>query len=165
MINATKEYLKKFLNGIITKGRVLDVGSKDVNGHIKSELEGWNYTGVDMEFGPNVDSVVNGHRLAEIYGEEFDLIVCFDTLEHDDRFWLTIEAMRKVLKHGGWLVIGTPSINHGIHKYPLDFYRFTEDSYRYIFFEGMKNVHIDTLCFGDNGPEKPDQIYGYAQKV
>lgn len=165
MITTTHDLIKKFLEEHDMKGKkVLDVGSLDVNGSLKEDFKDYDYTGVDMREGANVDVVLNGHDLSKHFKQEFDLVLCFDTLEHDDLFWLTVAEMRKVLKSGGWLIIGTPSINHPIHRHPRDYYRFTTDSFEDVFFKGMDNVWIEQQCYGDQGESRPDQIMGYGQK-
>ncbi len=150
----------------INTGNLLDVGSLDVSGNIKGEFAEFAYTGIDMRPGPNVDLVINAHDLDKRYGkEEFDVVICIDTLEHDDKFWITLEKMKYVLKEGGWLVIGTPSINHSIHRQPKDYWRFTKDSFKEVIFKGMKDVFIDVQYYGGNKDEfKPDQIFGWGRK-
>lgn len=165
MISTTHDLVKKFLEEHDLKGKkVLDVGSLDVNGSLREDFKDCDYTGVDMREGPNVDFVLNGHELSTQFQEEFDLVVCFDTLEHDDLFWLTLGEMRKVLKSGGWLIIGAPSINHPIHRHPKDYYRFTEDSFQDVFLLGLKDVHVEAQIYGDQGESRPDQIFGYGRK-
>lgn len=168
MITTTHDIVRKFLEEHDMKGKkVLDVGSFNVNGALDVQFKeaGLEYTGVDMRKGQNVDIVVNGHELSTVFEpHSFDLVVCFDTLEHDDLFWLTLKEMRKILKSGGWLIIGAPSINHPIHQHPKDYYRFTTDSFEDVFFKGMENVWIEDQYYGDQLKGKPDQVFGYGQQ-
>ena len=48
----------------------------------------------------------------------FDLVLCNSMLEHDARFWLTLEEIRRVLRAGGLAIIGVPgySVAHGSGK-------------------------------------------------
>lgn len=168
MIHRTPEFLDKFfLKHSPKPGKVLDVGSLDVNGNIKNFFtdRGYKYLGCDMRKGKNVDVVVNGHDLKKRFKRNsFDMVVCFDTLEHDDRFWLTVANMRYVLKPGGWLILGAPSNRHPRHNHPSDYYRFFETSFKEVFFDGYEEVYAEFQCYSDNGENNPDQIYGYARK-
>ena len=124
MRRQTSEYVSKFL-GKHKVEKVLEVGSRDVNGSIRCLFEDITYLGVDMIKGPNVDIVVNGHNLRTVFDPDyFDAVFCFDTFEHDDAFWLTLEQMKAVLKPGGWLVLGFPGRNCPEHDHPHDYWRF-----------------------------------------
>jgi SAM-dependent methyltransferase len=165
MIGTTRDYLVKFLKDHPVTGKVLEVGCLDVNGNVRDILSFMEYMGIDMRDGRNVDKVVNAHDIKENFTEgEFDLVICFDTLEHDNKFWISVENMRWVLKKGGWLIIGTPSINHGIHDHPDDYYRFTESVYKEVFFEGMSDKQIESQFYFGQDTTKPDQVFGYARK-
>lgn len=149
--------------------RILDVGSRNINGSIKDAITNYKtFIGIDMLPGKDVDLVLNGHDLAEHFSapeDKFDLITCCETLEHDDKFWLTVEAMKKVLKPGGWLVITAPSINFFLHDFPSDYYRFTEAAMK-VMFEGFENVHTELYeDTADPVKRKPNNsVLGYGQK-
>lgn len=87
--------------------RVLDCGSYDVNGSLKSlfQLEGrWRcaYTGMDIAPGKNVN-VVGAIHEATYPDEYFDTIISAEMLEHD-KFWkVSLQHIIKVLKPGGLL--------------------------------------------------------------
>ena len=144
---------------------MLEVGSLDVNGNILDIVKDFDYVGIDMRDGKGVDVVMNGHDLSDTFGQEFDLVVCFDTLEHDDKFWLTVAEMKKVLKPRCWLIIGTPSINHPIHEHPHDYYRFFDSTFRNVLFDGMTNIYVEHVFNDPLGDKlRPDQVMGYGQK-
>jgi SAM-dependent methyltransferase len=164
MLTTTHVLIDKFASEHDINGRVLDVGSLDVNGNIKGHFK--DYTGIDMRDGKNVDKVINAHAIKEFFKEgEFDIVCCFDTLEHDDKFWVSIENMKWVLKKGGWLLVGTPSINHGKHDHPFDFYRFTGEAFKQVIFEGMDNVFVEEQFYGGQEATRPDQVFGWGQKI
>jgi SAM-dependent methyltransferase len=50
----------------------------------------------------------DGHHLSMFADDTFDVVLSNATLEHDPAFWLTLQAMRRVLKAGGLLIIGVP---------------------------------------------------------
>jgi SAM-dependent methyltransferase len=106
---------------------VLDVGALDVNGTLRSVCPpGLDYTGLDVEAGPNVDVVSTGKRLP-FASASFDLIVSTSCLEHDGAFWRTATEMARVVKPGGFVYINAPS-NGIYHAYPRDCWRFYPDA-------------------------------------
>lgn len=156
MREQTKLFLKKFLDKHGVFKDALEVGSFDVNGTIKEVWNGSPYLGIDMRNGPNVGEVVNGHNLKKHFGDrKFDLIICFDTLEHDNKFWLTIENIREILKPGGYLLIGVPGRNCSLHGHPDDYWRFMPSGVQ-VFFEEYEDVQIL--------PEGEDEVYASGRK-
>lgn len=136
-------------------GRVLEVGSLDVNGtpryiFANAAVE---YIGTDMEAGAGVDKVLNNRRLLETFGAgSFDTVICCEVLEHDSLFWDTITQIRDIVKPGGYLVITTPTFGFPLHKYPFDLWRFGEDAYHECFFAGwdvLNVMHLDSSCGKD----------------
>lgn len=164
MRHQTREFVQKFLTA--HEGpfrRVLDVGSLDVNGHIR-DLFPEGYTGIDMMDGPNVDRVINGHELMDHFPKNsFDLVMCFDTFEHDDAFWATHDEMMCVLKPGGYILIGVPGRNHPEHRHPKDYWRFMPQSFEDFFLKGLEDTHMDVQT--DNPDhDYEDEIYGWGRK-
>lgn len=90
---------------------------------------GWNYLGVDIATGPNVDVVLETAYTLPFESESVDLIVCGQVFEHVEFFWLTWAEMIRVLKPGGMVFLIAPSRGFD-HKFPVDCWRFYPDSYR-----------------------------------
>jgi len=63
----------------------------------------------------------------------FDLIVCFSVMEHIADSAGVLEEMWRVLKPGGYVVIGMPAVN-----------RFMEYAFQAIGFKGIDDHHITT---------------------
>lgn len=159
ILNWLKEVRTKYLP---EKGKALDVGAMDMNGSARQFFDGWDYWGVDMMPGKGVDEVVNGHDLMKssmVYLKSpFDVTLCLETFEHDDKFWLTLENIRMLTKHGGHMIITTPTFKFPIHRHPKDYYRFGEDIYRDFFFKDFeildlrevvsKGVNPGIVCIG-----------------
>lgn len=149
--------------------KVLDVGSLNENGAVRDFIgECREFIGIDMRQGKGVDIVMNGHDLVKKFKpESFDLITCCETLEHDIKFWETVEAMKAVLKKGGWLLVTTPDVYFMRHSFPDDYYRFTESVYRDFIFKGFKDVHIETYFDkADPNTDKPNNtVLGYGRKL
>ncbi len=154
-------------------GAVLDVGSRNVSqlrniGTVKDRIpSSLQYIGLDMVGGENVDLVMNAYDIKRgIKPEIFDVVMCTEVLEHIAKPWVIVENMKWVLKPKGWLLISVPSLNHGKHEWPGDYYRFFEGALREGFFDDMDHIYTETLLFPLVGgtQEKPDCILGYAQK-
>jgi len=128
-------------------GKVLDVGSLNVNGSAREVyIQFESYIGIDMREGKDVDVVMNAHDLARRFGKgSFDTIVCMNTLEHDDRFWLTIRQINSVLKNGGYLVFCVPTFGFPIHNHPEDYWRMNEQAVRKIVFEGYEVLDLTSI--------------------
>lgn len=147
--------------------RILDVGSRNINGSVKDGLGPYKeFTGIDFLPGKDVDIVMNGHDIAkEFDGEIFDLVTCCETMEHDVRFWETVYGMRKVLKPGGYLLVTSPGINFFHHDFPSDYYRFTEEAFKDFIFEGYEDVHVETYRDPADETGKPNNtVLGYGRK-
>jgi SAM-dependent methyltransferase len=121
-----------FINNYIDPNicyKILDVGSFDVNGSYKPLFASTRaeYTGLDMEAGPNVDiAVSNPYCWAEIEDKSYDVVISGQAFEHIEFFWVTIEEMIRVLRPGGLLCIIAPRLQT-YHRYPVDCYRFDTD--------------------------------------
>lgn len=116
--------------------------------------------------------------------EYFDCIICNAMMEHDPKFWLTLSEVRRTLKTGGLFIAGTPgyvnkplkkwipflpgfgsykydlsqaTITYTVHDAPGDYYRFSEQAFRDVVFEGFENVNILTVMF-------PPRILGCGRK-
>jgi SAM-dependent methyltransferase len=168
-----EEFVREFYKERHPFKYILDVGSRDINGSVRKSLaklpeyekDNPKFTGVDMIAGEGVDIVLNAHALYYDFDEEsFDLVTCCETLEHDDKFWITLEQMKRVLKKGGWLFITTPSIGFPLHSYPYDYYRYTPFAYDHVLFEGMENKRIVEIPVFEEG-NPITCVMGYAQKV
>jgi SAM-dependent methyltransferase len=99
----------------------------------------------------------------------FDLVLCCSTLEHDKRFWRSVEEMRRVLRPGGLMIISVPGYikdperdqgrstpTYRVH-YTYDYYRFSEQAVREVFFAGMERVRVRPFM-------TPPRIFGHGYK-
>ena len=111
----------------------------------------------------------NANDMSVFEDESFDLVLSNATLEHDKHFWLSLSEMNRVLAPGGLLIIGTPGYtrdperDHGksthtyrVH-YRFDYYRFSEQAFREVFFEGMEDVVVEAIL-------APPRIIGHGFK-
>jgi hypothetical protein len=121
---------EKFLELYVTTEvkRILDVGSRDVNGSLRIFCPaGIEYIGVDLEAGPGVDVVLKDGYDYPFQDEYFDLIVSTSCFEHDGMFWLAFLEQLRILSKSGTLYINAPS-NGAYHGYPYDNWRFYPDA-------------------------------------
>jgi SAM-dependent methyltransferase len=127
---------------------------------------------VDLPSDEEITAVTgNANDMRGVFEDDrFDLVVCSATLEHDKRFWLSVDEMKRVLKPGGLLIISVPGYvedperDHGrathtyrVH-YRFDYYRFSEQAVREVFFEGMRRVRVSPVMF-------PPRIFGHGYKA
>lgn len=131
------------------KIKVLDVGSYDVNGSYRQlfEEDKYEYVGLDMEAGPNVDIVPkHTYNWKEIETDSFDVVISGQAFEHIEYFWITLSEMTRVLKKNGLLCLIAPR-GFEDHRYPVDCYRFLTDGMvalaRYVC---LDILHAHTNC-------------------
>ena len=111
----------------------------------------------------------NANDMRQFEDGMFDLVVCCSTLEHDKRFWLSVAEMQRVLAPGGLLVIGVPgyvkdeerdqgrsTLTYRVH-YAFDYYRFSEQAVREVFFDGMERVRVRAVM-------TPPRIIAHGRK-
>jgi SAM-dependent methyltransferase len=111
----------------------------------------------------------NANDMSMFEDDTFDLVVCCSTLEHDKRFWLSVAEMQRVLRPGGMLVICVPgyvkdaerdqgrsTLTYRVH-YRFDFYRFSEQAVREVFFDGMERVRVRAMG-------SPPRLIGHGWK-
>ena len=112
----------------LPQASILEIGSMDVNGSLRDFAEPTTqYVGVDLEKGPAVDVIVKPGEKLPFDDGSFNLVMASSAFEHDPRFWDTFLEMCRVTKPGGHIYINAPS-NGGVHRYPLDCWRFYPDA-------------------------------------
>lgn len=135
---------------------VLDIGSYNVNGELRSALHASDlitahdnvvYVGLDIEAGPNVDVVVSLKDKAYPFPEgHFDAVTSTSAFEHDPRFWMTYLKMLTVLKPGGLLYVSVPH-TQSEHRFPVDCWRFYGDAGEALASWGRENDFQVDLVF------------------
>ena len=112
------------------KPRVVEVGSQDVNGSIRSACPAnFDYIGVDFVAGQGVDVVLEDSYQLPFESESADVVVSSSCFEHSEMFWLLFLEILRILKPHGLLYLNVPS-NGSFHRYPVDCWRFYPDSGR-----------------------------------
>ena len=139
---------------------VLDVGSLDVNGTYRPLIEGrgWDYTGLDICAGRNVDIVSADPFRFPVEDDSYDMVISGSTMEHVTAIWKWVPELVRVLKPGGKLVIITHwQIRE--HRYPLDCWRVMPDGMKYILDDTGQLFDIHAEITSDT------DIIGTARKV
>lgn len=117
--------------------KILDIGSYDSSGTSYNygrflKEKNWEYFGMDIQKGSNVDIVVSDiYNWVEIEDVSFDVVVSGQAFEHMEFFWKAIEEVERILKPGGFCCIIAPS-DGPVHKNPYDCFRFKENGLREI---------------------------------
>lgn len=106
-----KRFVDKYLHGQEhNKSKVLDVGSQDVNGNYKPLFADYEYRGLDVCPGSNVDIVVDdSYHWREVESNSYDIVISGQALEHVEFFWLTVGEIARALKPSGLCCIIAPS--------------------------------------------------------
>ena len=140
---------------------IFDIGSYDVNGSYKELFlnKQWQYTGIDMREGPNVDKVMSNPYKLPINTHQADVLVSGQAFEHIEYFWLSWLDMVRATKPGGYIFLIAPSRGPE-HRFPVDCWRFYPDAYRALARFGQMQLeevttdwepseHPDSAAWGD----------------
>lgn len=147
MTQGNLDWVKKIKEKYSIGGRVLDIGSLDVNGSPRSLFKDADeYIGIDFRKGPGVDRVMDAHDIPDNnnWFMNFDTVICMNTLEHDSEFWETLLNINWVLKDDGYLIFCIPTIGFPVHDHPGDYWRMTEQAVKEIVFKGFELLEIET---------------------
>lgn len=135
--------------------RVLDIGSYDVNGSYRPLFEAphWEYVGMDLTPGPNVDLILASPYRWPLPSHSADVIVSGQAFEHIEFFWLTWLEVVRVLKPGGLVFLIAPSRGPE-HRYPIDCWRFYPDGFRALANYGaLQLLEVNTDWQPHNDPD------------
>ena len=109
--------------------RVADVGSMDVNGSYKPLFAEFEYVGMDLELGPNVDRIVFPDDFGD---EQFDVVISGQVLEHVEDMHAWRDALLRIVKPGGLVCVIAPHV-WPCHRHPVDCWRILPDGMRWLF--------------------------------
>ncbi|NBQ88497.1 MAG: methyltransferase domain-containing protein [Betaproteobacteria bacterium] len=112
--------------------RIVDLGSTDIGGCYRPLFDNpsWDYCGLDLAPGPNVDIVLKRpYHWDNLRSESVDVFISGQVLEHVEYFWITALEISRVLRPGGIACLIAPSGGYE-HRYPVDCWRFYPDGMR-----------------------------------
>jgi hypothetical protein len=148
--------------------KVLDIGSLDINGTLKVFFEDSEYTGVDIEKGPNVDVVCKGH---EYKGDKYHVVCSGECFEHDEYYELSLKNMYDHLIPNGLMFFtcattGRPE--HGTSRSEGGLWGTSPEYYKNITIDDVREaLDVDTMfssySFGIN--KISDDLYFYGFKI
>jgi SAM-dependent methyltransferase len=127
-------------------GRTLICGSKVYKGRIDRRQRYQVAVGIDMEWGPGVDLVMNLEETLPYTLGHFAHVECRSVLEHSRQPWLLAANIERLLEPGGTLHVAVP-FAWAVHGYPDDFWRFTASAIRLLF----PRIEWSALMYGNQG--------------
>lgn len=142
-------------------GSVVEIGSRARSGIVYRDAlvpEGWEYVGVDVVAGENVDIVGDAHDLeAVLPAASFDAAYSIATFEHLAMPWVAAVSINRVLRPGGLLFVGSHQ-SYPLHEVPWDFFRFSDEAWTSLF-----NRHTGFEILGTALGEQAYVIPKYAK--
>ena len=93
-------------------GDVVEVGSRDINGSVRSLIDCKTYTGIDLAAGPNVDVIGDAFDMRH----PCDLVVCMEVLEHEPRAEALVARMASWLRPGGAMLLTAAGPGRAAHS-------------------------------------------------
>lgn len=112
-------------------GRVLEVGSLNINGSVRQFFDAEEYVGCDLGEGEGVDLVCAGHELPFEDGH-FDVAISCECFEHDRHWRQTFGKMIDLVRVGGLVMFScatTGRPEHGTARTSPADAPFTNDYY------------------------------------
>ncbi len=140
-----------YINGL-PPGKVLDVGCG--LGFLLSGIDdSWDKHGVEIseygakhaqQFGKVLCGVL---RAADYESDSFDVVLCYHVIEHMKNPIDELIEMKRILKPGGKLVLGTPDFGCGLAKRFGDNFRLLKDDGHISFFDAFSLFRLLTDLF------------------
>ncbi len=109
-------------------GTLLEVGSRARSAVVRRDFApaGWDYVGLDVMAGRNVDVVGDAHELSRVFpSRRFDAVMSLSVLEHLLMPWKFVVELNRVLNIGAVGLFTTHQC-WPMHDQPWDFWRFSD---------------------------------------
>jgi SAM-dependent methyltransferase len=142
-INFVEKVKKENLSFFENK-KVIEIGSLDINGTVRTFFTNCEYVGVDVGEGPNVDLVCPGQEVDHTENT-YDVSCSVNCFEHNPYWIETFRNMHRMTRVDGLIFVSVPTTGcpeHGTHghkpedspltiKYGWNYYKnLTEKDYR-----------------------------------
>lgn len=124
----TQEYLKERINPLL-----IDFGSAIAEeGGTESYkdldiISKFNYKGVDICPGRNVDIVMEDPYTIPLKDNSVDVLISGQAFEHIEFFWVSFLELVRVVKKDSYIILTAPSAGY-VHRHPVDCWRFFPDA-------------------------------------
>ena len=133
---SAQEHMALSIETYMPKGRryrVVDFGSRISQSQIATHREllkdhDYDYIGVDIEAGPNVDVVMKKPYRVPLKSNSADVILSGQTFEHIPFFWASLAEVARVLRPEGYMFLTVPSRGNVYDVY--DCWRYYPDGLR-----------------------------------
>jgi SAM-dependent methyltransferase len=124
-------------------GSLLEIGSQD-RLSIQSAFTNFKVDTLDIvdTYNPTFVGDITKHN-THIEDSSYDCIACLEVLEHTLNPFDAVKELRRILKHGGYLLASAP-LNWRIHGPVPDCWRFTEFGWR-VLLKDFDIIEIDSL--------------------
>ncbi len=132
----------------------------------------WEYTGLDLGAGPNVDVIAHNPYHWPLPDATYDLVISGQCMEHVPELQLWMDEIYRLLVPGGATIIIAPSAG-AYHRYPVHCWLIMPDGMEYIMRRaGFDILEIGFMAFGNPfndcwgvGRKSTDPKYPTAEDV
>lgn len=151
--------------------KVLEIGSRNVNGSIREMFIDCDYYGIDLDEGPDVDEVTDG-TFFDRPNETFDVVCSTECFEHTENWHMIFLNMHRMTKDKGLVFFtcaGRGRGIHGVNKYDggYNYYRNVEEKDFYQIFN-IHQMFYDFNFFFNKGHITGNEdlyFYGFKRKM
>jgi hypothetical protein len=125
----------------LVKGPILEIGSKQYDQestvNYKELFTGYEYLGIDLQDGKNVDLVLDltddtSTIQKKFADQKFNTVICCSVLEHIFNIFQAGKNISQLTHSGGVMFMSVPLV-WKFHAYPNDFWRFTPEAIKRLF--------------------------------
>jgi SAM-dependent methyltransferase len=165
MQDTVRLFVKVCSEHITADGPVYEFGSLQVPGqeqiaNLRPFFGGKEYVGCDMRSGKGVDRIENLETGLSIRDGQAGLVLCLETLEHVFDVFTAVRELKRVLRDQNGVLIVSSVMDHKIHGYPHDYWRFTPTCFLRLLSD------LDVSLVGSLGnPRFPRSVFGVGVKT
>ncbi len=107
-------FIKQLLPHYFEGKKVLEIGSLNINGSVRTFFESSEYIGVDVASGKDVDIISNGEDFSD-KANSYDVIISCECMEHNPMFEKTWLNMIRLLKNDGLMIMTCATYGRAQH--------------------------------------------------
>ena len=142
--NHVNQFLQRVAKSLEDRpGRLLEIGPQD-RSDVPKAFANFRHETFDnvVTYRPTHVGDITTHNVG-IPDETYDCVVGMEVLEHTLDPFAAVREMRRILKHGGYLIVSAP-LNWRIHGPIPDCWRFTEHGFK-VLLRDFEILEIDIL--------------------